>query len=179
MLREYLTAQLPAGLQWEIAPDRECTIDQAGSDALRAAYEGLIVPFEQALMLLRRDGAEALDPRAKVWKWEGNLLVGTFDLWLCDDPDRPHTWLAVTVGFLTEPLLFDEEPAARPGHFGFTSHHPLLFLPRPPGLVTFTARAESCLLPGCGTSRVKVADSVASAHLDGHRSRRPRGEDRP
>ncbi|MFD5099828.1 hypothetical protein [Streptomyces albidochromogenes] len=83
----------------------------------------MINPFEQALMPLRIDGAAGLDPRAKVWRWEEHLLVGTFDLWLCNDPDRPGPW--------TEPL-FNEEPAARFGHFDFIPHHPLLFLPRPP-----------------------------------------------
>ncbi|MER5312758.1 hypothetical protein ABT034_33860 [Streptomyces sp. NPDC002773] len=128
-LRQYLATQLPDGLKWEITPDREYTVDHAGSVAMRTAYDDLIAPFERALMPLRRDGADALDPRAKVWKWEENLLVGTFDLWLCNDPDRPHTWLVVTVGLWTEPQFFDEEPAARLGNFDFTPHHPLLFLP--------------------------------------------------
>ncbi|MEU6603379.1 hypothetical protein [Streptomyces flaveolus] len=81
--------------------------------------------------MLRSDGAAGLDPRAKVWKWEEQLLVGTFDLWLCDDPDRPDTWLVVSVGLWTGPQLFEEEPAARLGHFDFTPHQPLLFLPGP------------------------------------------------
>lgn len=93
-------------------------------------------------MPLRRDGAGALDPRAKVWKWEENLLVGTFDLWLCGDPDHPHTWLVATVGLWNEPQLFDEEPAADLAHFDFTPHHPLLFLPRSPVPATFTARTS-------------------------------------
>ncbi|MEU6662075.1 hypothetical protein [Streptomyces sp. NPDC046821] len=97
-LCQYLTTQLPDGLKWEITPDGECTVDHAGSTALWTAYDDLIASFERALIPLRRDGADALDPRAKVWKWEANLLVGTFDLWLCNDPDRPHTWLVVTVG---------------------------------------------------------------------------------
>lgn len=163
-LRQYLTTQLPDGLKWEIAPDREYTVDHAGSTAMRTAYDDLIAPFERALMPLRRDGADALDPRAKVWKWEENLLVGTFDLWLCNDPDRPHTWLVVTVGLWTEPQLFDEEPAARLGHFDFTPHHPLLFLPRPPGPVTFTARAESGPFPGKSSSRTKAPDALGTAH---------------
>jgi hypothetical protein len=163
-LRQYLTTQLPGGLKWEITPDRELTYDHAGSVAMRTAYDDLIAPFEHALMPLRRDGADALDPRAKVWKWEENLLVGTFDLWLCNDRDRPHTWLAVTVGLWTESQLFDEEAAARLGHFDFTPHHPLLFLPRPPAPATFTARAESGSFPGKSTSRTKAADAIGTAH---------------
>nr|WP_073491792.1 hypothetical protein [Streptomyces phaeoluteigriseus] len=131
---------------------------------MRTAYDDLIAPFERALMPLRRDGADALDPRAKVWKWDENLLVGTFDLWLCNDPDRPHTWLVVTVGLWTEPQLFDEEPVARLGHFDFTPHHPLLFLPRPPGPVTFTARVPSGPLPGRSSSRTKAPDAIGTAH---------------
>ncbi|WP_328681832.1 hypothetical protein OG905_38450 [Streptomyces sp. NBC_00322] len=142
-LREYLATQLPPGLEWEITPDRARTYDHAGSSALRAAYDDVIAPFERALLPLRVDGADDLDPRAKVWKWEKHLLVGTFDLWLCNDPDSPHIWLVVCVGLWTEPQLFEEERAADLGHFGFTPHHPLLFLPRPPAPATFTARATS------------------------------------
>ena len=70
----------------------------------------------------------------------------------------------VTVGLWTEPQLFDEEPAARLGHFDFTPHHPLLFLPRPPGPATFTARITSGSFPGKGTSRTKAADALGTAH---------------
>ena len=113
-LRQYLTTQLPDGLKWEITLDRELTYDHAGSAAMRAEYGDLIAPFERALIPLRVDGTDALDPRAKVWKWEENLLVGTFDLWLCNDPDHPHTWIVVTVGLWTEPQLFDEAPFSGP-----------------------------------------------------------------
>ena len=163
-LRQYLTTQLPDGLKWEITPDHELTYDHAGSAAMRAEYDDLIAPFERALMPLRRAGADALDPRAKVWKWEENLLVGTVDLWLCNDPDHPHTWIVVTVGLWTEPQLFDEAPAARLGHFDFTPHHPLLFLPRPSAPATFTARITSGSFPHTGTSRTKAADAIGTAH---------------
>ncbi|MFF7581195.1 hypothetical protein ACFZBE_40700 [Streptomyces sp. NPDC008061] len=113
-LRQYLTTQLPDGLKWEITLDRELTYYHAGSAAMRAEYGDLIAPFERALIPLRVDGADALDPRAKVWKWEENLLVGTFDLWLCNDPDHAHTWIVVTVGLWTEPQLFDEAPFSGP-----------------------------------------------------------------
>ncbi len=48
------------------------------------------------------------------------------------------------------PRRKEPEPAARLGHFDFTPYHPLLFLPRPPGPVTFTARAESGPFKGTG-----------------------------
>lgn len=163
-MRQYLATQVPDGLAWESAPDREYTVDHAAGAAMRAAYDDLIAPFERALMPLRRDGADALGPRAKVWKWEEDLLVGTFDLWLCNDPLRPHTWLVVTVGLWAELQLFDEEPAARLGHFGFTPHHPLLFLPRPPGPATFTARITSGSFPGTSSSRAKATDALGTAH---------------
>ncbi|MEU5241635.1 hypothetical protein ACH4UR_35585 [Streptomyces lydicus] len=163
-LRQYLTTQLPDGLKWEITPDRQYTVDHASSTAMRTAYDDLIAPFERALIPLRRDGADALDPRAKVRKWETNLSVGTFDLWLCNDPDSPHTWLVVTVGLWTESQLFDEEHVARLDHFDFNRHHPLLFLPRPPGPVTFTARAVSGAFPSKSSSRAKAADAIGTAH---------------
>ncbi|WP_146075787.1 hypothetical protein [Streptomyces sp. Ru62] len=163
-IREYLDGQLPQGLTWEVTPDRELTVDHAASTAVREAYADVIMPFELALMPLRADGAAGLDPRAKVWKWEEQLLVGTFDLWLCNDPDRPHAWLVVSVGLWTEPQLSGEEPAARLGHFDFTPHQPLLFLPRPPGPATFTARVTGGAFPRKGSSRAKAADAVGVAH---------------
>ncbi|MET8771415.1 hypothetical protein [Streptomyces sp. NPDC004658] len=163
-IREYLDGQLPQGLTWEVTPDRELTVDNAASTAVREAYADVIMPFELALMPLRADGAAGLDPRAKVWKWEEQLLVGTFDLWLCNHPDVPHAWLVVSVGLWTEPQLFGEEPAARLGHFDFTPHQPLLFLPRPPGPATFTARVTGGAFPGKGSSRAKAADAVGVAH---------------
>ncbi|PJN14659.1 hypothetical protein CG724_33845 [Streptomyces sp. CB02120-2] len=163
-LREYLTTQLPVGLRWEITPDRELTYDHASSTTLRAAYDDLIAPFERALMPLRRDGADALDPRARVWKWQKELLAGTFDLWLCTDPDRSGTWLVVTVGLWTEPQFLEQEPAAHLGHFDFTPHHPLLLLPRPPGPATFTARVTSGAFPSKNSSRAKAADALGTAH---------------
>ncbi|MFI6056341.1 hypothetical protein ACIBCO_40580 [Streptomyces violascens] len=42
---------MPSGLEWEIVPDRELTVDNAASTALRAAYAGVITPFEQELKL--------------------------------------------------------------------------------------------------------------------------------
>ncbi|WP_327687309.1 hypothetical protein [Streptomyces sp. NBC_00467] len=163
-LHRYLADQLPDLQHWEVAPDRDRTVDHAASSALREDYEDLLAPFECALMPLRRDGAEKLDPRATVWRWEKDLLVGSFDLWLCDDPVQPSSWLVATVGLWTEPQLFDEEPAARHGHFGFTPHQPLLFLPRPQGPSTFTARIQSGAFPGRHASRAPEIDASGAAH---------------
>jgi hypothetical protein len=163
-IRDYLHGQVPGGLEWEISPDREMTLDTAASTALRTAYADVIDPFEQALMPLRTDGAAALDPRAKAWTWHEHLLAGTFDLWLCNDPDRSHAWLVVSVGLWTEPRFLDEEPAARLGHFGFTPHHPLLFLPRPQGPATFTARVTGGAFPHQNSSPTNAADAIGVAH---------------
>jgi len=93
--------------------------------------------------------------------WEERLLAGTFDLWLCNDPDSPHAWLVVSVGLWTELQLFDEEPAARIGHFDFTPH-PLLFLPRPPAPAAFTAR---CARRPSSNTRCRAAKlSQEAAH---------------
>ncbi|MFF2013926.1 hypothetical protein ACFVWY_33350 [Streptomyces sp. NPDC058195] len=40
----------------------------------------------------------------------------------------------------------------------------MLLLPRPPGPVTFTARAEPGPFPGRSTSRTKAADTIGTAH---------------
>ena len=79
-------------------------------------------------------------------------------------PDRPNTWLVVSVGLWTEPQFLDQEPAARLGHFDFTPHQPLLFLPRPPGPVTFTARVTGGAFPSKRFSRTKAAEAIGVAH---------------
>ncbi|MEV7525612.1 hypothetical protein [Streptomyces sp. NPDC091371] len=163
-LHRYLTAGLPYLPHWEILPDRERTVDHAASSAVRDAYDDLIAPFERALLPLRRNGAEQLEPRVKVWTGEKDLLIGTFDLWLSDDPDRPHTWLVASAGLWTESHLFEGKPAAGIGRFGFAPHHPLLLLTRPPGPETFTACVESGSLPGTSTSRASAADALGTAH---------------
>ncbi|MFJ4478783.1 hypothetical protein [Streptomyces xanthochromogenes] len=73
-LRQYLAIQLPDGLKWEITPDREYTVDHAGSTAMRASYDEVIAPFERALMPLRRDGADALDHRGEGLEGAGEPL---------------------------------------------------------------------------------------------------------
>ncbi|MFJ6797051.1 hypothetical protein [Streptomyces sp. NPDC091268] len=163
-IREYLDGQVPDGLECEIIPDRELTCDHAASEALRTSYADVITPFEQALMPLRTGGAAGLEPRAKVWRWGEHMLVGAFDLSLCHDPDRPHTWLVVSVGLWTEPQFLDREPAARLGNFDFTPHQPLLFLPRPPEPATFTARVTGGAFPHKSSSRTKAADTIGVAH---------------
>jgi hypothetical protein len=167
-LRQYLTTQLPDLLEWEIVPDRDFTVDRAAGNALRDAYDDLIAPFERAQMPLRVDGADKLQPRAKVWKWEEHL-AGTFDLWLCKDPDTPR-WIVVTVGLWTEPQLLDEEPAADLGHFGFTPHHPLLFLPRPPAPTTSQANRPSSAAPSPLMTQEFPRRRRREQHLTLHRS---------
>ncbi len=70
----------------------------------------------------------------------------------------------VSVGLWTERQLFDEEPAARLGHSGFTPHQPLLFLPRPSGPATYTARAQTGPFSHTSGSRAKAPDAIAAAH---------------
>lgn len=94
----------------------------------------------------------------------GVLFGGDRLRWLCNDPEVPDTWLVVSVGLWAEPQLFVEERAADLGHFGFTPHHPLLFLPRPPAPVAVTARVTSGSFPSKGTSRAKAADAIGAAH---------------
>ncbi|MET9465923.1 hypothetical protein ABZY44_14185 [Streptomyces sp. NPDC006544] len=133
--------------------------------ALPAAHDDLIAPFERALTPLRRDGADALDPRAKVWKWQKDFLAGTFDLWLRTDPDRSGAWLVATVGLWTEPQFLDQEPAARLGHFDFTPHHPLLFLPPSAGPGDVHRRVTSGSFPSKDSPwATKAADALGAAH---------------
>lgn len=118
-------------------PDQERTVGPEAASALRDAYDDRLAPFERTRMPMRRDGAAALDPRAKVRKRDRELL-GTFDLWLCNDPARPHVDRRHCRP-VNRTRLLHEEPAAHLGHFGFTLHHPRLN-PERRGAVTRSRR---------------------------------------
>lgn len=113
--------------------DQERTVGPEAASALRDAYDNMLAPFERTRMPMLRNGAAAPDPRAKVWKRDRELLVGTFDLWLCNDPAPPCGASALSA--------CGPKPGSCPhlGHFGFTPHHPRLN-PERRGAVTRSRR---------------------------------------
>src|SRR6266581_4570598 len=88
-LHDHLRTQLPQQVdQWRIHPDRDLSWRDEAGRLLRKAYGDLLDPLEVALLGLRRDGAQKLDPEARCWWWSGSgELAGTYALWLCQDPD--------------------------------------------------------------------------------------------
>lgn len=103
-LWRFLQSRLPEQLTaWEIGAGQELTAREAAASALKSAYFDLIEPVEKALLNMRRDGAQYLDPLAKFWAGDERTAVGTYALWLCAGPApssafAPPPWLVLDVG---------------------------------------------------------------------------------
>jgi hypothetical protein len=112
-LHAYLRTQPPAQVDdWQVRPDRTLSrSDQAGR-ALRRAHDDLLDALEVALLGLRRDGAQDLDPEARCWWREHDRMAGIYTLWLCRDPDVEVVgrWLLVTAGAGRCRRLLDQPP---------------------------------------------------------------------
>lgn len=63
-----------------------------------------------------------------------------------------------------EPELFNEEPAAHLGRFGFTPHHPWLLLPCPPAPSAIPVRVAGAVGPA-GVELIREAMRKAVVHL--------------
>jgi hypothetical protein len=133
-LHEHLRGQLPSGLDnWQINPDRTLSLREEAGRQLRHAYDDLLSPLELALLGLRRDGAQRLDPEARCW-WAGTgQLAGLYTLWLCTDPDVEvaSPWLLVRAGLVVTDDFWDSQPGQGLRRFGLKPGTPVLVTPRP------------------------------------------------
>lgn len=129
LLRALLTVELD---DWCIGPDRSLTLLDAAGVALHEQYADLTQPFEAALMPLRRDGAEELEPRVQTWAVD-EPTSGTYALWLCKDPDPAAitTWLVLNVGLIAGPSFWSSRAGESLRRFGVAEDSPVLMTPRP------------------------------------------------
>ncbi|MFI8944102.1 hypothetical protein [Streptomyces syringium] len=132
-LHQLLATLLPPELtDWHIRPNHDLTLSDAAGAALHGAYADLLRPFEAALLPLRRDGAEELEPRARIWAAD-QPTAGTYALWLCADPDlSPPRWLVLNVGLVADPEFWQSPSGAGLRRFGVAEGSPVLMTPRPP-----------------------------------------------
>jgi hypothetical protein len=144
-LHDHLRTQLPQLVdQWRINPDRDLSWRDEAGRVLREAYDDLLDPLEVALLGLRRDGAQKLDPEARCWWWsDSGELAGTYALWLCQDPDVEglQRWLIVNAGLAVADSFWTGRHGQGLRRFGVKPGNPALVWPRPAGqqwLVTVT-----------------------------------------
>jgi hypothetical protein len=131
-LHEHLRTVLPAALtDWSIAPDGDLTTRVLADTVFKETYADLIEPLELALLGLRRDGAENLDPWVTVWAQDGQMTGATYALWLCDNPDVQPGWLVVYAGYLAGDRLWQTPLGQNVRRFGVRPDTPVLTFPRP------------------------------------------------
>ena len=135
-LHAHLRRQLPVDLHdWDIHPDVDRSLRGAAGRILRHAYSDLLDPLEVALLGLRRDGAETLDPEAKYWWGDDSTIAGDYALWLCKDPEPAvrtfPPWLIVKAGLTADDDFWVSHSGQGLRLYGIKPGSPILLLPRP------------------------------------------------
>ena len=133
-LHAHLRPQVPATVHdWRVHPDRTLSLSDAAGRVLRRAYDDLLDPLEVALLGLRRDGAQAMDPEARCWWSDDETMAGTYTMWLCKDPDVEtwQRWLLVQAGLVVADDVWDGRQGQGLRRFGVKPGSPGLLLPRP------------------------------------------------
>lgn len=161
MLRDVLPAALTG---WEVHHDRDDTRREAIAQLFRSTYPDLITALDDAFLARRSEGAEELDPLAKLWHEDKTTMVGDYTIWLSRDPNdvhQPRLWLVLTAGVWPEtdadnqqmyPLTRYNIGHATSGsldHFDLEYGRPVLLLPRPKNPI-FTVQVKSGSFPGKG-----------------------------
>lgn len=129
-----LRGMLPADLDdWSVGPDLGLTMDVARSGLMRAAYADLLGPLEDALHSLRRDGAQDIEPLARVsTNHDGPALAGTYHLLLGVQDTRPGSpWLVLDAGIAPPEGFWATDAGRCLTRFGVAPDSPILLHPRP------------------------------------------------
>lgn len=133
-LHNFLRATIHVG-DWQVAADRERSLEFAGQTVLRDSYADFLRAIEVELLGLRHDGAERLDPQIRIDGTAGHgdtrTWLGTYTLWLCADPDAPAEypmWTGVRAGLIMPARSVSALPAPLDGEGGDV---PRLVVPRP------------------------------------------------
>jgi len=133
-LHAYLRTQLPQQVNdWQVCPDRTLSYSDQAGRALRRGYDDLLDPLEVALLGLRRDGAQDLNPEARCWWSDHDRMAGIYTMWLCRDPDVEVVprWLLVTAGLVVADDFWTSDPGQGLRRFGVKPGDPVLVTPRP------------------------------------------------
>lgn len=122
-LRDYLRTQLPTGVDnWHVRPDHDLSLRDAAADVIRQAYPDLLRPLEVAMLGLRRDGAQNLDPRAECWSGIGTTMAGSYALLLANDPGATTPcWLVLRVDMAPPTGFWSSAAGQRMSRFSLTA----------------------------------------------------------
>jgi hypothetical protein len=159
-LYDHLRSQLPPALtDWRLEPDRNLTRRAVADVYFKDVYADVIQPLEVALLGLRRDGAEKLDPHVYLWAQDGEAAGATYALWLCKSPDDPSWWLYLQVGYLAGEEIWNGPLGRGFRRFGVSPQSPILTFPRPETAM-WVARVETARIP----PGALVTDLVFACH---------------
>jgi hypothetical protein len=129
-----LRGMLPEDLtDWSVRLDLSLTMDTAASGLMRATYADLLEPLEDALHNLRRNGAQDLEPLAKVWTNHGGpVLAATYHMLMdVQDPRPGSPWLVLDAGIAPPDGFRATDAGRRLTMFGVAPDAPVLIHPRP------------------------------------------------
>jgi hypothetical protein len=135
-------------------PDITETWHATAPDELRADTSELLVPLEVALLGLRRDGAQEIEPLLRCHTIGEEPLAGTYTLLLGHDPDahgQVTPWLVLSAGHIP-PAGFRATPAGTQlARFAYTDD-PILMTPRPAVTTWWISVATSPFVPTIPTA---------------------------
>jgi hypothetical protein len=150
-LGAWLATQLPAGLDdWTYTPDIDETCRAVMADELRAEASDLLVPLEVALLGLRRDGAQELEPHLRCYTSGEEPWAGTYTLLLGKDPDVAGRefvpWLVLYAGHIPPAGFWTTPAGTRLARFSYTDH-PILMTPLPAATTWWISISTSTFTP--------------------------------
>jgi hypothetical protein len=126
------------------------------ADALRAEASDLLVPLEVALLGLRRDGAQEIEPHLRCYTNGEEPLVGRYAMWLCKDPEVAvrefGSWLVLAAGHIP-PAAFWTTPA---GARFADIDGPILMAPRPAVTTWWINISTGCFTATIPTAKVSA-----------------------
>jgi hypothetical protein len=164
-LVEHLRTLVPSELGgWSAQVHGDFTVRHELDALFKEEYADLITPLEAALLGMRRDGAQEMNPQTYLWhgSLDGGPSVATYTMWLGRDPDYQDrdtsAWLHLQAGFLPRPAFQTTPAAQKLAKYQFAPATPLLLMPRP-DTGRWVARLSS---PSIGNATVAPLWSAAT-----------------
>lgn len=149
-LGTWLRTQLPSELDnWTFEPDVTETWHATAATELRTDAAELLMPLEVALLGLRRDGAQEIEPLLRCHTFGADPLAGTYSLLLGRDPDvrsEVGPWLVLYAGHIPPAGFWTTSTGAQLARFAYTDH-PILMTPLPTAVTWWISVATAPFVP--------------------------------